>query len=182
MHYKPGTVGRFLPGIQYSLQKIEGISEGGRLIVTGPNIMMGYVLYDQPGVLLPLKEGAYDTGDIVSIDEEGYIKILGRVKRFAKIAGEMVSLTSVENYISHLWPDDQHAVISRPDPTKGEVLHLFTTCAQARREEIIRYIKEHHIGELYVPKHIEIVDALPILGTGKIDYVALQESINLKEN
>jgi acyl-[acyl-carrier-protein]-phospholipid O-acyltransferase / long-chain-fatty-acid--[acyl-carrier-protein] ligase len=182
MHYKSGTVGRFLPGIQYSLQKIEGISEGGRLIVTGPNIMMGYVLYDQPGVLLPLKEGAYDTGDIVSIDEEGYIKILGRVKRFAKIAGEMVSLTSVENYLSHLWPDDQHAVISRPDPTKGEVLHLITTCAQGRREEIIRYIKEHHIGELYVPKHIEIVDALPILGTGKIDYVALQESINLKEN
>lgn len=180
MHYKSGTVGRFLPGIQYTLQKIEGIPEGGRLIVKGPNIMMGYVLYDEPGILLPVKEGAYDTGDIVSIDEEGYIKILGRVKRFAKIAGEMVSLTSVENYISHLWPDEQHAVISLPDPTKGEVLYLITSCAQATREDIIRYIKEHHIGELYVPKHIEIVDTLPILGTGKIDYVALQERFSTK--
>jgi acyl-[acyl-carrier-protein]-phospholipid O-acyltransferase/long-chain-fatty-acid--[acyl-carrier-protein] ligase len=177
MHNKPGTVGRLLPGIHYTLEDVPGIKDGGKLIVTGSNVMKGYLLADNPTILVPPEDRTYDTGDIVAFDEEGYITIKGRAKRFAKIAGEMVSLTAVETYLSDLWPDNHHAIVSIPDAKKGEALVLVTDFADAKREDMSAYAKEHGIGELSVPRNIKIVDAVPLLGTGKMDYVGVQKLV-----
>ncbi len=177
MHYKAGTVGRLLPDINFKLQEVPGIENGGRLLVSGPNIMLGYLLHDRPGQLIPPPDGWYDTGDIVNVDDEGFITIKGRVKRFAKIGGEMVSLTAVENNISQLWPGFPHAVVSIPDEKKGEQLILMTEYKEATREPIISHTQENGLGEINIPKTIKVVDKLPVLATGKIDYVQIQEMV-----
>jgi acyl-[acyl-carrier-protein]-phospholipid O-acyltransferase/long-chain-fatty-acid--[acyl-carrier-protein] ligase len=174
MHFKAGTVGRLLPGIEHKLEKMPGVDEGGRLWVKGPNVMLGYYRSEKPGQLEPLSDGWYDTGDIVSVDELGYVRILGRAKRFAKIAGEMVSLGKVENEIAALWPGQGHAVIALPDERKGEQLILVTENAQAAREQMLSYFRSQGLSELMVPKSILKVDKLPILGTGKTDYVGVK--------
>lgn len=170
-----GTVGRLMPGISHKLEPVPGIAEGGKLLVHGPNIMKGYLLADNPGQLIPPEEGWYDTGDIVEVNAEGFISIKGRAKRFAKIGGEMVSLTAVESYLSKLWPDSAHAVVALPDAKKGEQLILLTEQKDAERSAIIAYTKEEGIGELSLPKVIHIIDNMPLLGTGKLDYVAIKE-------
>lgn len=177
MHNKPGTVGRLMPGIDHKLEPVPGIEEGGKLVVCGPNVMLGYLLSDNPGVLVPTENETYDTGDIVTFDADGYITIQGRAKRFAKIAGEMVSLTAVESYLSALWPAYHHAVVSIPDERKGEQLVLVTDCKTAAREAIIAHVKAHGISELSIPKQIKIVDKVPLLGTGKTDYVKVRELV-----
>jgi acyl-[acyl-carrier-protein]-phospholipid O-acyltransferase/long-chain-fatty-acid--[acyl-carrier-protein] ligase len=178
MQYKAGSVGRLLPGIKHRIEKIPGIDEGGRLIVSGPNIMLGYLKADRPGLLQPPKDGWYDTGDIVDIDDEGYIFIKGRAKRFAKVGGEMVSLTAVEEQISSLWPDHGHAVVSIPDEKKGEQLVLVTEFKEATREALIAHARDNGLGELGIPKKVLIVDKIPVLATGKVDYVATQERVD----
>jgi acyl-[acyl-carrier-protein]-phospholipid O-acyltransferase/long-chain-fatty-acid--[acyl-carrier-protein] ligase len=175
MHFKAGTVGRFMPGITHRLEPVPGIKGGGRLIVSGPNIMKGYLLSDKPGVLQPPKDGHYDTGDIVEIDDEGFITIKGRAKRFAKIAGEMISLNAVETLVSKLWPDHMHGVVNLPDPKKGEQLILLTTNKDADRHALSAFTKAEYLPELMVPKSIYYVDDLPVLATGKMDYVTLAE-------
>ena len=115
MHFKAGTVGRLLPGIQHRLERVEGIDVGGRLFVHGPNVMLGYLRAEKPGVLEPPADGWYDTGDIVDFDAEGFVTIKGRAKRFAKVAGEMVPLGAVEDFVAKLWPGEQHAVVAVPD-------------------------------------------------------------------
>ncbi|MFC1659364.1 AMP-binding protein [Pseudomonadota bacterium] len=177
-HNKRGTVGRLLPSIDYILENVPGIEDGGRLFVSGANIMKGYLFSDNPGVIIPPKDGKHDTGDIVSFDEDGYIIIKGRAKRFAKIAGEMISLTAVEAYLFDLWPESYHAVISIPDDKKGELLVLITDYQDASREEISAYIKLQGIGTLFLPRIIRIVDEIPLLGTGKTDYTAVQDLYN----
>ncbi|MEZ4820136.1 MAG: AMP-binding protein [Bdellovibrionota bacterium] len=179
MYNKPGTVGRLLPGISYRLTSVPGIDEGGRLIVKGANIMKGYLQADQPGKLIPLDGGEYDTGDIVDIDPDGYITIKGRAKRFAKIAGEMVSFTAVYTYLSHIWPNAHHAVVAIPDEKKGEALVLVTDYKNATRQEMTTYVRENGLSELSVPKNIQIVSQVPLLGTGKTDYVAIQKILQL---
>lgn len=178
MHHKPGTVGRLLPGISYTLQPVPDIHTGGRLVVTGPNVMLGYLQADNPGHIRFTENGTYDTGDIVTFDEEGYITIQGRAKRFAKIAGEMVSLTAVESYLSELWPTSHHAVMSIADEKKGEQLVLVTDFPTATREAIIAYVKTQGITELSIPKYIKIVDKIPLLGSGKTDYKKVKDIID----
>lgn len=170
MHYRAGTVGRVIPGISVELQPVPGIDVGGRLIVTGPNVMRGYLRAEAPGLLEPAENDRYDTGDIVAIDAEGYITIKGRAKRFAKIAGEMVSLSAVENTAAAIWPDNAHAVVSIPDERKGEQLVLITDHPEADRGRLLEHARANGISELMVPKTIRVVDTVPILGTGKIDY------------
>jgi acyl-[acyl-carrier-protein]-phospholipid O-acyltransferase/long-chain-fatty-acid--[acyl-carrier-protein] ligase len=177
MQSKPGTVGRLVPGIQYKLKEVPGIKEGGRLHVSGPNIMLGYLLSTAPGVLVPPEDGWYDTGDIVDIDDEGYITIKGRAKRFAKVGGEMISLTAVEGFLAQLWPDHTHAVVAVPDEKKGEQLILVTENKEAQRQEITEYVRSQGLSELGLPKKIIYVDQVPLLGTGKIDYVTTQEIV-----
>jgi acyl-[acyl-carrier-protein]-phospholipid O-acyltransferase/long-chain-fatty-acid--[acyl-carrier-protein] ligase len=180
MQNKPGSVGRLLPGIQHRLEPVPGIESGGRLIVSGPNIMAGYLFADQPGKLNPPENGWYDTGDIVEIDDRGFITIKGRAKRFAKIAGEMISLTAVEEYVSNLWPEHASAVVSIPDEKKGEQLILVTSNPEAERQQVLQYAKGKGLGDLSIPKKILIVDKLPLLGTGKTDYPGIMELV--KEN
>ena len=173
MHFKAGTVGRALPGIELKLEDVPGIDHGQRLFVRGPNVMAGYLKADLPGVLQPPEEGWHDTGDIVAVDGEGFIAIKGRAKRFAKIGGEMVSLPAVEGYAAALWPDADHAVVTRPDPKKGEQLVLFTTEKLAKASALQGWAKANGIAELAVPKDVRVIEALPVLGTGKVDYVTL---------
>ncbi|MCP4394619.1 MAG: acyl-[ACP]--phospholipid O-acyltransferase [Alphaproteobacteria bacterium] len=176
MHYKARSVGRLLPGIEYKLKKVSGIDSGGRLFVKGANIMLGYLRAENPGVLEAMDGGWYDTGDIVNIDkEDGFITISGRAKRFVKIAGEMVSLTAAEALVASVWPDNSHAVVGIPDAKKGEQLVLVTDKPRAGWKKISEQAQKDGVSELMVPKNIMYVKALPVLGTGKLDYVAVQE-------
>lgn len=173
MQFKLGSVGRILSGMKYKLQPVPGINEGAKLLIAGANVMMGYMFLDSPGVIQPPGE-YYDTGDIVTIDEDGYVTIKGRAKRFAKIAGEMVSLTAVEQEIYSLWPDKQHAIISQPDPRKGEKIILVTNFQGAETSKILQHFKAHGMAELGLPRRIIILEKMPLLGSGKIDYTAVR--------
>lgn len=177
MDYKAGTVGRFMPDMLHKLESIPGIETGGKLHVAGPNIMKGYLLPDNPGVLVPpcslYGEGWYDTGDIVNVDEEGFISIQGRSKRFAKISGEMVSLTAVEQLASHAWPTALHAVVSLPDPKKGEQLVLLTTQPNAIPKQLAE--ASPGVASITLPKKVFVVEKVPVLPTGKTDYLAATE-------
>ncbi len=173
---KAGTVGRLMPGMDYHLSAVEGLDEGQRLQVRGPNVMLGYLLHSNPGQLVPpaseLGDGWYDTGDIITIDDEGFVRICGRAKRFAKIAGEMVSLTSVEALASRVWPDAEHAAVATPDARKGEQVILLTTAENAERSRIITQAQNDGVAETAIPRQIIHVAAIPLLGTGKVDYVS----------
>jgi acyl-[acyl-carrier-protein]-phospholipid O-acyltransferase / long-chain-fatty-acid--[acyl-carrier-protein] ligase len=173
MHSKNGTVGRIFDGMQHRLEPVDGIAEGGRLWIKGPNVMMGYLRADNPGVIEAPPDGWYDTGDIVTMDELNYITIQGRAKRFSKIAGEMVSLTAIEAKLGQLYPDFVHAVVAAPDPKKGEQLVMFTTMEKPDRKTIATGLKTLGCSELMIPKNIFHVEALPVLGSGKTDYVSL---------
>ena len=173
MHFQAGSVGRLLPGIEGRVDPVPGIEQGGRFFLRGPNVMAGYLKADAPGVLQPAEGGWHDTGDIVTIDDAGFVTIRGRAKRFAKIGGEMVSLPAVEGYAATLWPGFEHAVVARPDPKKGEQLVLFTSMPGAAAAALQGWARANGVPELNVPREIRVVDALPVLGTGKIDYVAL---------
>ncbi len=174
MHYKAETVGRFLPEISYRLDPIEGILRGGRLWVHGPNIMKGYISQKDSSFLIAPKEGWYDTGDIVDVDGEGYVHILGRAKRFAKVGGEILSLTHIEEMLACLWPGYLHAVVSRPYSKKGEKLVLFTEYPQAEKGALISFWKAQGLSELSLPKSINILPTIPLLSSGKVDYRALE--------
>ncbi|PBB34588.1 AMP-binding protein [Mesorhizobium sp. WSM3868] len=174
IHNRDGTVGRLLPAIRMKLEPVEGISEGGRLWLDGPNMMMGYMTADRPGELQPL-EGWHDTGDIVSVDRDGFITIRGRAKRFAKIAGEMVSLGAVEMLVQSLWPEQRHAAVAVPDKRRGERIVLVTTADDANAEELRQFGKKAGAAELMVPNDIIKVEEIPVLGSGKTDYVSARK-------
>lgn len=174
---RPGSVGQLMADMEYELIPVEGIEDGGKLRIRGPNVMQGYMRSDNPGVIEPLDEGWHDTGDIVAIDKDRFIRIQGRVKRFAKIGGEMVSLSVVENCASAIWPDDMHAAGAIPDPRKGEQVVLLTTAASANRSDILAWSQSHGVSELSVPRKVYHVDDIPVLGTGKIDYGAVNQLV-----
>ena len=169
---KSGTVGRLSPLMDARLEPVPGIEKGGRLYVRGPNVMLGYYRAENPGVLEPPHEGWHDTGDIVEIDAQGFIAIKGRAKRFAKIAGEMVSLSAVEALSAELWPQLITVVVSLPDARKGERLALLTTDAGCTRDVFSQFARRKGATELMVPADILVVDKIPLLGSGKPDYVA----------
>jgi acyl-[acyl-carrier-protein]-phospholipid O-acyltransferase/long-chain-fatty-acid--[acyl-carrier-protein] ligase len=173
MHNRPGSVGRLLPGIQHKILPVPGIDQGGKLMVAGPNVMNGYLKIENPGVLQPPQDGWYDTGDIVTIDDDGYLYILGRARRFAKIGGEMISLLAVESFVAALWPDYTHAVVNLPDSRKGERLVLVTDYQDAQRDALMTYARTQGIAELSIPRKILKVAKMPLLGTGKMDYVSI---------
>lgn len=171
---KAGTVGRLLPGIEARLEPVEGIHEGGRLIVRGPNVMAGYIFANDTGVLVPPEDGWHDTGDIVTMDSEGRISIRGRAKRFAKIGGEMVSLAAIESLAQELWPDASHVAIAIADPKKGEQIALVSDGRDLDQAALARFAKDRGYPELWVPRAVMPVAAIPVLGSGKVDYAAVQ--------
>jgi acyl-[acyl-carrier-protein]-phospholipid O-acyltransferase/long-chain-fatty-acid--[acyl-carrier-protein] ligase len=179
-----GSVGQLLPGMQYELEPVPGIDNGGALHVRGPNVMKGYVLYDKPGVIQPpqsIGDGWYSTGDIVAVDADDFIHIRGRVKRFAKIAGEMVSLEVVEQIATRAAPSFLHAASSRADASKGEAIVLFTTSPTLAREQLSAAARDLGAPELAVARVVRCVPEIPLLGTGKTDYVRLREWAKLPE-
>jgi acyl-[acyl-carrier-protein]-phospholipid O-acyltransferase/long-chain-fatty-acid--[acyl-carrier-protein] ligase len=175
MACRSGTVGPLLPGLESRLESVPGITRGGLLSVRGPNVMHGYYLFDHPGVLKPPVDGWYSTGDIVEIDADGFVNILGRVKRFAKIAGEMVSLEVVEQIANLASPGGQHAATTQADAQRGETILLFTTDPALSREALLNAARQLGSPELTIARKIMQVAGLPLLGTGKIDYVTLKQ-------
>lgn len=172
MFNRAGTVGRLLPGIEHRLEEMPGIEEAGKLHVRGPNIMLGYLRAEAPGVIEQPEGGWHDTGDIVAIDAEGFVAIRGRVKRFAKIAGEMVSLAAVDAMVATLRPDAEHVTVAVPDARKGERLILMTTASDLTRAALQAHFRELGATELMIPAEILPMDALPLLGSGKVDFMA----------
>ncbi|USO02031.1 MAG: AMP-binding protein [Alphaproteobacteria bacterium] len=164
---KPGSVGLLMPGIQYKLKKVEGIKKGGILQIRGPNMMHGYL------GKTPLDNKFYDTGDVVEVDDDGFISIVARLKRFAKVHGEMIDLTLLERLVQSIWDNFEHAAIAKPSKS-GESIHLYTTKPKAKLEDVAKVIKKEGYTLLMAPKKIHVLDALPRLGSGKIDYMALK--------
>ena len=179
MAYRTGTVGQLLPGLQSRLFPVPGIERGGILHVTGPNVMTGYLRVEQPGIVQPpvseAGEGWYNTGDVVDIDAEGFLRIVGRVKRFAKVAGEMISLESVEKLATQASPTLPHAASTQVDEARGENVVLFTTDPALTREALQAAARAGGWPEIAVPRKIIVVETLPLLGSGKTDYVTLKQ-------
>jgi acyl-[acyl-carrier-protein]-phospholipid O-acyltransferase/long-chain-fatty-acid--[acyl-carrier-protein] ligase len=170
-----GSVGQLVPGLEAKLEAVPGIDNGGLLHVRGENVMLGYYLFDNPAVLNPPTDGWYNTGDIVVLDAQGYVHIKGRVKRFAKVAGEMVSLEVVEHIANTAAPEQQHAASSIADAQRGESILLFTTDKKLKREDLQIVAKNLGLPELAVARKIIPVEEIPLLGTGKTDYVTLKQ-------
>lgn len=175
MANKTGSVGTLMPGLEPKLEQVPGIEEGGLLSVRGRNVMLGYYLYDNPGVIQSTQAGWYNTGDIVNIDEDGFVFIKGRVKRFAKVAGEMVSLETVENIANHASPGHQHAATTQADTQRGETILLYTTDSHLHRDQLGNSAKQLGSPELAIARKIIALKELPLLGTGKTDYVKLKQ-------
>lgn len=181
MAYQGGTVGRVLPGIQAALVPVPGIESGefpvGKLVVRADNVMLGYLRADNPGVIeyAPIVDGKreYDTGDIVEINAKGYVSIKGRAKRFAKIAGEMVSLDTVEKMAIAASTEHQHAVIHIEDSKKGEALVLFTTDTALNRKQLQQTAQQMGLPELAIPRDIRVLTEIPVFASGKVNYPAL---------
>lgn len=175
---RPGTVGRLVPGVEAKLLPVPGIEVGAELHVRGPNLMSGYYRHDAPGVLEPpssaVGPGWHNTGDVAALDADGFVSIQGRLKRFAKVAGEMVSLEVAEAIARKASSEATHAATCVADPARGEVIVLFTTDPALTREHLAA--AAHSLGspEIALPKHIVVVESLPLLGTGKIDYMRLK--------
>lgn len=175
----PGTVGHLMPEMLARLEKVPGIETGGRLFLKGPNVMLGY-LTGTPGRYEPPPGGWYDTGDVVACDADAFITIKGRLKRFAKIGGEAISLAVVENLATGVWPGHAHAAVILPDGRKGEQILLLTTFHDADRSELVSWAKRNGVPDLAVPRKVIPVREIPLLGTGKTNYVAAENIAKLE--
>ncbi len=176
-----GSIGKLLPKIEYKIEKVDGIEKGGELVIRGPNIMSGYIMPDNPGVLVPLKDGWYHTGDVVEIDEIGFVYIKDRIKRFAKIGGEMVSLNAVDEMVRRAYEKDgeeySYGIVAVPHESKGEQIVLVTNNRKVTQECLHSYIKANAMSELYLPRVILFRDRLPVFATGKADNVTLKKDV-----
>jgi acyl-[acyl-carrier-protein]-phospholipid O-acyltransferase/long-chain-fatty-acid--[acyl-carrier-protein] ligase len=178
---KFGSIGKLLPGMKYKILPVDGIETGGELCVKGPNVMMGYFMPDNPGVLQAPKDGWYHTGDVVDIDEIGFFTIKDRIKRFAKIGGEMVSLNAVQDMVIEATKDmgNEYAygVVSVPHESKGEQIVLVTNNNNVTSALLHNYVKTNKMSELYLPRVILYHEKLPVFATGKADNVTLKKEV-----
>ena len=160
-----------MPNIDYKIENIEGYDEGGLLYIRGKNVITHYLNQSK-------KFDWYNTGDVVRVDEDGYLYILGRLKRFAKIAGEMISLSQVEEFPKKFWPNNISVVCSIKDNEKGEALILITDKKNPDLQKLNSFMKDEGLSNLYLPKKIKFLEEFPILGSGKIDFKKLQDIAN----
>ena len=176
-----GSIGKLLPKIEYRIEPVPGIEKGGELVIKGPNIMMGYIMPDNPGVLVPLENGWYHTGDVVDIDEIGFVYIKDRIKRFAKIGGEMVSLNAVDEMVRRAFEGDgaeySYGVVAVPHESKGEQVVLVTNNKKVTQDIIHNFIRANGMSELYLPRIILYHESLPVFATGKADNVTLKKEV-----
>jgi acyl-[acyl-carrier-protein]-phospholipid O-acyltransferase/long-chain-fatty-acid--[acyl-carrier-protein] ligase len=185
MRSKKGSAGQFLPGVKWRLEPVEGLKEGGKLMVKGPNVMLGYLRAEKPKVIAPLKDGWHDTGDVAQVDNEGFLFIKGRAHRFAKISGEMISLAAIEEHSALLWPDNPTAVLSIVDPTRGEKLVLvYEKGFSPDLEALKKAIRQSGLSDLYIPKTTAEVEKIPLTPLGKVNAALLAETLqeSLKED
>lgn len=175
IYNKLHTVGRLLPGIEYKLQSVDENSTNQELWIKGDNIMLGYITEKQPGFIEPVNSGWLNTGDVVTMDDEGFITIVGRTKRLAKIGAETVPLNAIEILANHIWPKHNNACISVPDEQKGEMLIIISENSKATLNELREAAQQQGINPLWVPKSLKIMPKIPLLGPGKINYKELQE-------
>ena len=181
---KEGTVGRPMPNVAAKITDLDtgeklGPNASGMLWITGPNVMKGYL--NRPDATAEvLIDGWYKTGDVALIDENGFIKITGRMSRFSKIGGEMVPHLKIEEILSQFLdttPDDDSddlllvAVTAVPDAKKGERLIVLHTPVEKTVEEMQQALKDANLPNIFIPTADSFVqvDQLPVLGTGKID-------------
>lgn len=178
---KFGSIGKLLPGMQYKIEPVDGIETGGELCVKGPNVMLGYYMPDNPGVLVPPADGWYHTGDVVDLDEIGFFTIKDRIKRFAKIGGEMVSLNAVQDMVidatKNMEGDFNYGVVAVPHESKGEQIVLVTNNHDVTSGLLHEYVKNNGMSELYLPRVILYHDKLPVFATGKSDNVTLKKEV-----
>jgi acyl-[acyl-carrier-protein]-phospholipid O-acyltransferase/long-chain-fatty-acid--[acyl-carrier-protein] ligase len=177
---QPGTVGHLMAGMHARIEPVEGIPGAGRMFVKGPNVMLGYIKPEKPGKIQPLEGGWHDTGDVVTIDEDGTITIKGRVKRFANVGGETISLAIVENCASMLWPDHQHVAVAVAHERKGEEIILITTNPDAQRPDLITWAKNNGVAEIMLPRRIIFVDEIPVLASGKPDFGKAEKLVKIR--
>lgn len=182
--YKPGSVGMALPGTQVMIVDPETlislpINEQGMIVVAGPQIMQGYLhdLEKSAQSLVHINDLVwYITGDKGYLDEEGYISIVDRYSRFAKIAGEMISLTSVENAMKTVLPIEAECVaINIPDEKRGERIVLLVANTYQDQNSIEKSIFTADINSLMKPANVITATELPKLGSGKIDYLKVKQ-------
>lgn len=174
---KFGSVGRVLPGVAYKLLNQENQAEtsstnSGILAIKGPNVISGYLGGESSEKFV---DGWYVTGDVVEVDNDGFVTIVGRESRFSKIGGEMVSHAAVESVLHMVFPDAQLCVLGRPDPGKGEQLVLLIT-KQVTVADIKRSVPAT-LPNLWLPKEVSFQEALPLLPTGKIDVRACKKIV-----
>lgn len=176
-----GSIGKLLPALEYKINHVDGIEKGGELWIKGPNIMQGYIMPDSPGVLVPLEGGWYHTGDVVEIDEIGFVYIRDRIKRFAKIGGEMVSLNAVDEMVrkAYEWMGGEfdYGVVAVPHESKGEQIVLVTNNRHVEQDVLHSYIRNNGMSELFLPRIILFRDKLPVFATGKADNVTLKKEV-----
>ena len=177
LYHRENTVGKLLPNIEHRVMDVDGLTEGGELVVKGPNIMLGYL--NANGEVSPtsgkLGLGWYDTGDIVEVDDDGFIAIIGRQKRFAKIGGEMISLATIENFVQDTWPEFEHVAVALEDLQRGEQIVLLTTKVDLQRSELIEAGRKRGLAPIYFAKKVFYIDEVPYLPTGKINHSSLKQ-------
>lgn len=162
-----------MPGIEHRLEPVPGV-DGSRLLVKGPNVMAGYLQPDGDATPEPLPAGWYDTGDIVRMQEDGRITIVGRAKRFAKVGGEMVSLAMIEALAAEVWPGEPLGAIALPCPRKGQRIVLAIADPGASLDALRAHGREMGLTEIQMPSEMRILPEIPIMASGKTDFPRLQ--------
>lgn len=170
---RPGSVGKAMPAVQIRIENLEtgevaSTNEVGKILVKGDPVMKGYY-NDLEETSLRLKRGWYDTGDMGFLDKDGYLWHAGRLKRFVKIGGEMISLVQVENALEKLLPEDiSCCIVEVPDALKGAKIIAVVT--EKIDEKKMKKSLAQDLPNIAIPKQFMVIEDLPLMGTGKIDF------------
>jgi acyl-[acyl-carrier-protein]-phospholipid O-acyltransferase/long-chain-fatty-acid--[acyl-carrier-protein] ligase len=177
---RPGSVGRPIPGVFVRVENYETgaecqIGEIGKILVKGDNVMKGY-FDDFEQTSLSIRHGWYDTGDMGYMDSEGYLWHVGRLKRFLKVGGEMVSLIKVEDVLEKLLPQDvECCVVEVPDAIRGAKIVAAVT--QPVDEKTILKSMSDQLPKIALPSKFVVMPELPKMGSGKIDFRTITERV-----
>jgi len=177
---RPGSVGLPLPNVKVRIENYEtgeecSIGEIGKILVKGDSIMKGY-FDDFEATTLSIRHGWYDTGDMGYHDADGYLWHVGRLKRFMKVGGEMVSLIRVENVLEHILPDEVGCcVVEVPDSVRGAKIVVAVT--QKIDEKTILKKMAMELPNIALPKNFVVIEELPKMGSGKIDFRKITDMV-----